>query len=69
MLPKYIKEDFSAYLSPVILISRKVMKIQVTIDFRHLNVRIIKNNLAYPLLKVHFQCYAILDLGYYQFYI
>ena len=47
-----LKEGFSAYLSPVILISRKVTKDKrVITDFRHLNVRITKNNLAYPLLK------------------
>ena len=46
------KEGFSAYLSPVMLISRKVMQgKRVITDFRHLNVRIAKNNLAYPLLK------------------
>ena len=47
-----LKEGFSAYSSPVMLISRKVTqdKIAVT-DFRHLNMRIAKNNLAYPLLK------------------
>ena len=34
------------------LISRKVTKDKrVVTDFRHLNVRIVKNNLAYPLLK------------------
>ena len=32
--------------------SRKVMKDKrVVTDFRHLNVRIAENNLAYPLLK------------------
>ena len=47
-----LKEDFSAYLSPVMLISRKVSKDKrVVTDFRYLNVRIAKNNLAYPLLK------------------
>ena len=47
-----IKEGFSAYSHPVILISRNVTKDKrVIIDFRHLNVRIAKNNLAYPLLK------------------
>ena len=47
-----LKEGFSAYSSLVILISRKVTqdKREVT-DFRHLNMRIAKNNLAYPLLK------------------
>ena len=35
-----------------VLISRKVTKDKrVITDFRHLNVRIAKNNLAYPLLK------------------
>ena len=34
------------------LISRKLTQdIRVVTDFRHLNVRITKNNLAYPLLK------------------
>ena len=46
------KEGFLAYPSPVMLISRKVTKDKrVIMDFRHLNVRIAKNNLAYPLLK------------------
>ena len=35
-----LKGGFSAYSSPVMLT-----------DFRHLNIRIAKNNLAYPLLK------------------
>ena len=43
---------FSAYSSPVMLISRKFTKDKKAIkDFRHLNVRIAKNNLVYPLLK------------------
>ena len=47
-----ILKGFSAYSSPVTLISRKVMQDKgVVTDFRHLNVRIAKNNLAYPLLK------------------
>ena len=47
-----LKEGFSAYSSPVMLISRKLIKDKrVVTDFRHLNVRIAKNNLAYPLLK------------------
>ena len=47
-----LKEGFSAYLSPVILISRKVTKDQrVVPDSRHLNVRIAKNNLTFPWLK------------------
>ena len=47
-----LKEGFSAYSSPVMLISRKVTQDErVVTDFRHLNMRIAKNNLAYPLLK------------------
>ena len=46
------KEGFSAYSSPVMLISRKLTKDKrVVTDFRHLNVRIAKNNLAYPLVR------------------
>ena len=47
-----LEEAFSAYSSPVMLISRKMTKDKrVVMDFRHLNMRIAKNNLAYPLLK------------------
>ena len=47
-----MKEGFSAYSSPVMLISRKMTSDKwVVIDFRHLNMRIAKNNLAYPLLR------------------
>ena len=47
-----LKEGFSAYSSPVMLISRKMTKDKrVVTDFRHLNMQIAKNNLAYPLLK------------------
>ena len=47
-----LKEVFLAYSSPVMLISRKLMKDKrVVTDFRHLNVRIAKNNLAYPLVR------------------
>ena len=47
-----LKEGFSAYSSPVILISRKMTQDKrVVTDFRHLNMRIAKNNLVYPLLK------------------
>ena len=53
MLSRYIERRFFlAYSSPVILISRKVTKDKrVVTDFRHLNIRIAKNNLVYPLLK------------------
>ena len=44
-----LKEGFSLYSSPVMLISQKVTQDKrVVTDFRHLNVRIEKNNLAYP---------------------
>ena len=47
-----LKEGFSAYSSPVMWISRKLTKDKrVVIDFRHLNIRKAKNNLAYLLLK------------------
>ena len=47
-----LKEGFSAYSSPVMPISRKLMQDKrVVTDLRHLNMRIVKNNLAYPLLK------------------
>ena len=47
-----LKEGFSAYSSPVMLISRKMTQDKrVVTDFRHMNMRIAKNNLAYPLLK------------------
>ena len=47
-----LKEGFSAYSSPVMLISRKMTKDKrVVMEFRHLNMHIAKNNLAYLLLK------------------
>ena len=47
-----LKEGFSAYSSPVMLISRKLTKDKrVVTAFRHLNVRIVKNNLAYSLVR------------------
>ena len=47
-----ILEGFSAYSSPVILVSRKMTKDKrVVTDFRHLDMRIATNNLAYPLLN------------------
>ena len=47
-----LKEGFSTYSRPVMLISRKVNKDKrVITNFRHLNVRIAKYNLAYTLLK------------------
>ena len=47
-----LKEGFSAYSILVMLISRKLTKDKrVVTDFRHLYVRIAKNNLAYPLVR------------------
>ena len=64
-----LKEGFPAYLSPVMLISRKMTPDnRVVTDFRHLNMRIAKNILAYPLLRDTFvllgssKCKAMLVL-------
>ena len=47
-----LKEGFSAYSSPVMLISRKWTRDKrVVTDFRHFNMRIAKNSLAYPLVR------------------
>ena len=47
-----LKEGFLLYLSPIMLISQTVMQDKrVVTDFRHLNIRIAKDNLAYPLVK------------------
>ena len=47
-----LKEGFSADSSPVMLISRKLTKDKRAVtDFRLLNVRIVKNSLAYPLVR------------------
>ena len=47
-----LKEGFLAYSNLVMLISRKLTTDKrVVTDFRHLNVRIAKNNLAYPLVR------------------
>ena len=65
-----LKEGSSAYSSPVMLTSRKLTKDKrVVTDFRHLNVRIAKNNLAYPLVRdeTHFLYYEIQDMRCYQF--
>ena len=49
-----LKEGFSAYSSPVMMVFRKLTQDKrVITDFRHLNTRIAKNNLAYPLVKDH----------------
>ena len=51
-----LKEVFSAYSSPVMLVSRKVTQDKrVVTDFRHLYMCIAKNNLAYQLLSDTFR--------------
>ena len=66
-----LKEGFSAYSSLVMLISRKLTKDKrVVTDFKHLTVRIAKNNLAYPLVRdtfsvlgnLKFEVLPVLDL-------
>ena len=50
-----LKEGFSPYSSPVMLISQRMTQDKrVVSGFRHLNVRIVKNNLAYPLVRETF---------------
>ena len=49
-----LKEGFSAYSSPVMLVSRKLTKDKrVVTDFRHLNMRIAKNQVALSFIKGH----------------
>ena len=50
-----LKEGFSAYSIPVMLMKRKVTQVKrVVTDFIHLDVRIVKNSLAYLLLTDSF---------------
>ena len=47
-----LKDHISAYSSLVMLISQKVIKDERCVsDFRHTNARIVKNNLAFHLVK------------------
>ena len=71
MLHGYFKEGFSAYSSLVMLLSRELTKDKrVVIDFRHLNVRIAKNNVVYPLVRdtfsvlgnLKYEVLSVLDL-------
>ena len=68
---RILKAGFSAYSSPVMLISQKLTSDKrVVTDFRHLNMRIVKNNLVYPLLRdtfallgsSKFEVMSVLDL-------
>ena len=61
-----LKEGFSPYSSPFMLIGKKVMKDKrVVTDFRHINIRIAKINLAYSLLK---DIFSVLDKSHCEFY-
>ena len=52
MLFRNIKGRISPYSSPVMLISWKLTQDKrVVTHFRHLNIRIATNNLAYPLVR------------------
>ena len=75
-----LKEGFSPYSSPVMLISHKLTQDKrFMMDFRHLSIRIAKNNLAYPLVRDTFsvlgnskcEVFSVLDLKdafhYYQY--
>ena len=56
------KEGCLAYSSPVMLTSRKVTQNKrIVTDFRHLNIRIAKNNLAYSLLIIYLT-YQVVEL-------
>ena len=61
-----LKEGFSPYLSPVMLISHKLTQDKrVVTDCRLLNVRIAKNNLAYPLVRDTFSVWGILNVKFF----
>ena len=63
-----LKEGLSAYSSPVVLINRKLTKDKrVVTDFRHMNVRIAKNNLAYPLVRNTFSLLGNPNVRYCQY--
>ena len=66
-----LKEGFSPYSSPVMLISRKLTQDKrMMMDFRHLNIRMTRNNLAYLLVRDMFsvlgnskcEVHSVLDL-------
>ena len=47
-----LQEDHSAYSSPVMLIKKKgTQDLRLVTDFRHLNTKIVKRNLPFPLVK------------------
>ena len=63
-----LKKGFSAYSILVMLVSRNVTKDKRDVkDFRHLKIRIAKNNLAYPLLKDKFSVLGSSRCEIYQY--
>ena len=64
-----LKEEFSPYSSPVMLISQKMTKDKrVVTGFRHLDIRIAKNNLAYLLVRYTFSVLGnSLSLKFFQY--
>ena len=63
-----LKGGFSPNSSLVMLISRKVTQDKrVVTDFRHLNVRTVKNNLAYPLVRDTFSVLGNLSVRFFQY--
>ena len=63
-----LKEGFSACSSLVILISRKLTKDKrVVTDFRHLNVRIAKIKVAYPLVRDTFLYWKVPSVRYFWY--
>ena len=58
--PGILKEGFCPYSSPLMLISQKMTQDKRGVmDFRHLNIRIGKNKLAYPLVRETFSALGI----------
>ena len=63
-----LKEGFSPYSSLVMLNSQKLRQDKkVVTDFRHLNVTIAKNYLAYPLVKDTFTVLGIQNVKFSQY--
>ena len=54
-----LKEGFLPYSSPGMLITWKATQYKrIVTDCRHLNIRIVKNNLAYPLVRDTFSVFG-----------
>lgn len=69
-----IRESQSPYASPIVIVRKKSGKVRMTVDFRTLNKRTIKDNFNLPKIEEIFTClsgsrwFSTLDLksGYYQ---